>query len=152
MPTLEEYLLAKSKLEEAKKEAAEAARSAFADGAKSLLERHPVLNSFGWTQYTPYFNDGDECVFSANTDYPHIRFAAVGCDDDDDDDDCEWSDFKARRKLVYGGQLTEEESAGLAVIEFLRHFDDEAMEAMFGDHVKVTVTRDGTEVDEYEHD
>ena len=26
----------------------------------------PKVISFGWTQYTPYFNDGDACVFHAN--------------------------------------------------------------------------------------
>jgi hypothetical protein len=25
----------------------------------------PMVGSFGWNQYTPYFNDGDACVFNA---------------------------------------------------------------------------------------
>jgi hypothetical protein len=26
----------------------------------------PTMHSFGWTQYTPYFNDGEPCVFGVN--------------------------------------------------------------------------------------
>lgn len=26
----------------------------------------PLITEFGWTQYTPYFNDGDVCEFSVN--------------------------------------------------------------------------------------
>jgi hypothetical protein len=32
---------------------------------QALLD-DPSIESFGWTQYTPYFNDGEPCVFSAS--------------------------------------------------------------------------------------
>ena len=32
---------------------------------RALLD-DPEIHDFGWTQYTPYFNDGDPCVFDAN--------------------------------------------------------------------------------------
>jgi hypothetical protein len=32
---------------------------------QALLD-DPTIESFGWTQYTPYFNDGEPCVFSVN--------------------------------------------------------------------------------------
>jgi hypothetical protein len=39
------------------------------------------------------------------------------------------------------------------VAAFLRSFEDEDMKAMFGDHIEVTVNRDGTiETEEHEHD
>lgn len=47
-----------------------------------LFDKHPKLEKFSWTQYTPYFCDGDVCEFSANTDYFTIN---------DNDDECsEW--------------------------------------------------------------
>jgi hypothetical protein len=32
-------------------------------GSAELFEEFPELESFSWTQYTPYFNDGDTCEF-----------------------------------------------------------------------------------------
>jgi hypothetical protein len=40
---------------------------------KELFSKQPVLNSFSWAQYTPYFNDGDECTFSVNREYIKIN-------------------------------------------------------------------------------
>ena len=34
---------------------------------KELQNEFPFINSFSWKQYTPYFNDGEECVFRAGT-------------------------------------------------------------------------------------
>jgi hypothetical protein len=38
----------------------------FQQEVEELFREHPDLESFTWSQYTPYFNDGDECVFSVN--------------------------------------------------------------------------------------
>lgn len=35
---------------------------------KEFFERNPEVNVIYWTQYTPYFNDGDPCYFSVNFD------------------------------------------------------------------------------------
>lgn len=32
---------------------------------RAVLE-DPTMHSFGWTQYTPYFNDGEPCIFDVN--------------------------------------------------------------------------------------
>ena len=69
----------------------------FLSSFKNLFEETPKLKSFAWSQYTPYFNDGDTCYFSANTDYLTIN----GDNDDDDEDE----DDDARRR-VYCGKLT----------------------------------------------
>lgn len=33
---------------------------------KSFFEDCPLIQAVVWSQYTPYFNDGDECVFDVN--------------------------------------------------------------------------------------
>jgi hypothetical protein len=38
--------------------------------AKLIFDKHPALSSFGWTQYTPYFNDGEACYFGVQADEP----------------------------------------------------------------------------------
>lgn len=66
----------------------------------------PYIHSFGWTQYTPYFNDGEPCVFSVGTPWFRTvddakaaaeKRAEVKTDghsnwDDDDDDEDDWRD------------------------------------------------------------
>lgn len=37
-----------------------------ADSFKQIFEEYPKVGKVQWTQYTPYFNDGDECVFGVN--------------------------------------------------------------------------------------
>jgi hypothetical protein len=68
MPTLQEqFAAAKQRMHAAQEEARAMVRDVFKQGATALFEAHPALESFGWTQYTPYFNDGDECVFGARS-------------------------------------------------------------------------------------
>lgn len=38
------------------------------------------------------------------------------------------------------------------VISFIQKIDEDVMQALFGDHVSVCITRDGVEIDEYDHD
>lgn len=40
----------------------------FQQQAKELFDNHSGLESFKWRQYTPYFNDGDECKFDVDRD------------------------------------------------------------------------------------
>lgn len=40
-------------------------REEFEPLVKALLD-DPFIDSFGWRQYTPYFNDGDTCIFGAH--------------------------------------------------------------------------------------
>ena len=108
------------------------AKELFHTGAKELFEKHPEIKAFKWTQYTPYFNDGETCVFSSNHGYAGVQLVT------DSDEDFEES-------VDNGGD-------NKAVSKFLDQFTDEDMENLFGDHVQVTVTAENIEVDEYVHD
>ena len=46
----------------------------------------------------------------------------------------------------------EDEASNDAVYELADELPEEVLESVFGDHVKITATRDGFEVTEYEHD
>lgn len=127
---------AKQKIAAARAEATKVARDAFNEGAKILFDANPTLESFGWEQYTPYFNDGDECTFSAHTDEPNVNGR------DGYDFYGEEPETKASKKLQ-----------GIVYRDFLKHFDDESLKELFGDHTRVTVKRDGEiETDGYDHD
>lgn len=44
------------------------------------------------------------------------------------------------------------QAALVDVKEFLTNVDDSVLREMFGDHVEIKVSREGTEVEEYSHD
>lgn len=149
---------AKRLMSEQRTAAQEVCKLAFNEACAEVFAAHPLLRQFAWSQYTPYFNDGDECVFGANTDYPSIWFGKLapygdeGKDDDADSGD-EFSDYTPRKKIERGDSLTPQESAGMAVIELLGQFDEDDYKECFGDHARVVVRRDsGIEVEEYSHD
>lgn len=118
----------KAQLAEAlKPELAEQARAVFAD------ER---IRAIRWTQYTPYFNDGDPCIFRVNQD----SCLDIGTGEFQDSYSC---------------ALGEKESAPVRAFERFIAQDElsEVFKDAFGDHVEVTIKRDGTvETEEYEHD
>lgn len=97
-----------------------------------FFEKSNKLDSFSWDQYTPYFNDGDSCHF-------HVHEIRRINDED-----------------IY--DLEEELSPELDEIinqiqEILNSIPDEFMEDLFGDHMTVTVKRDGTiKTEECVHD
>ncbi len=100
-----------------------------------------------WTQYTPYFNDGDACTFSVNE--PQL------CREDDDEGvDC--SSFGASS---YGKESWAPEIEGitrkdiLAIEKAWKKLPEDLLESAFGDHTQVVVEPNGKySVDEYSHD
>jgi hypothetical protein len=130
----------------------ERSKGSFTEVSQQLFNKHAVLQSFSWTQYTPYFNDGDECTFSAHIDEPKVN----GLDPyDDNSSETVW---QSRSGDKPGGYVPNPDfnpairDARVDVVEFLSNIDESVLRDMFGDHVEVKVTRDGTEVEEYEHD
>lgn len=75
---------------------------------QKAFDEMPSLESIEWTQYTPYFNDGDSCVFSVNDQYfvfnKHYAESKVATMADlveDDNDDYESDDpFDAENKFT----------------------------------------------------
>lgn len=143
-----------------KNEMLEESKKIFTEVSKSIFEDNPKIKSFSWTQYTPYFNDGDACTFSADTDYISVNGERV--------DDAKWMSpvtvktwgtwnretrtYEGREEvpnLDYDKELVE----GVGEIrEFLSHFDNDFFLQQFGDHAEITVTSEGVNIDEYEHD
>lgn len=129
------------------------AGAVFAEEAKKLFETNPKLASFSWTQYTPYFNDGEACEFRAHTDY----ITVTDVDGNEEDEVSSWSvRHYVEKGIDWNGNPytpSELELAGVAACEFLAEFEDAEFLMMFGDHTRVTVFRDGrVESDGYNHD
>lgn len=156
----------------------------FKTSCKKIFENNPDFNSFSWTQYTPYWNDGDSCEFSAHTDYVYIDDEEEESDTHNaevnikelkqkektikkltseieklkkqgkKDDDWEIKQNNSRIEVLNELNLEEAEKryAFLKDIDDLfKNIDDETLERMFGDHAKVVVTKNGINVESYEH-
>lgn len=138
---------------------------------KSIFDADPDLAVINWRQYTPYFNDGDLCIFGLHgmeiawfkdNVLPEER-AALNLQSIDEDaeafivaNDLWDSDQKfptLEEHPTYG--LPEKcrlsFNAALGIFGFLDN-NLEVAQDLFGDHVEVFATRTGIEVEEYSHD
>ena len=152
------YKELKKQVEDAKKEMKKTAKAVFTEASEAIFEKYPQLLSYRWTQYTPYWNDGDTCTFSAYVDDPVceikteegkvIKYSQYG--DylyEDDDVEFEVSEEEQQEFEKKYGKI------GTEVAKFLQTFGDDDLEVMFGDHAAVTVKRTGkVSVEEYEHE
>lgn len=203
-----------AQMEAARKEM-QAKSTGFVEAAcKQFFDACPEVGSVQWTQYTPYFNDGETCEFSV-----HEKYFVLA--DDEDPDDYEGSviytskdlasaekalkeaeeynanpavwveKYKQEYRKTYGrdyhvynrydsepkpypykideaqehvdeiktfmekypAEVTDRiESSFKILSKALNLIDEDIMQAIYGDHVKVVITRNGTEIDEYQHD
>jgi hypothetical protein len=155
----------KQKLAALKEDYKKTAEAMFHEGVKELFELHPSLDSFGFRAYSPYFNDGGECTFSALTDYPYIN----GYDDDESpmeehfkprEGDSNiwkktghWEYSKGYRNRVWIDGDAELDVMVKDVKEFLSSFDNDVWQDLIGNHVIVRISKDGIETEEYvDHD
>lgn len=136
---------------------------------------------FGWTQYTPYFNDGDPCEFSAGEPWflTHADLDALKAKqriviDEDEDllDIVDWDHYEYEisghptlgidqwDSSFHKRVTIERDPDTIARYERCRalakaigsgEFDDVLFDA-FGDHASIRVRRTGISVDEYSHD
>jgi hypothetical protein len=125
------FIEAKAELDKKiKAEGEKAVKSFF----KEYFDKHPEVYGVKWMQYTPYFNDGDACVFSLSGVYTFATKEA----------------FENSEESLYDTEgaeecYNEEPQSSLEQIE-------DILEAIFGDHAMVAVTRTKIETEEYEHD
>jgi hypothetical protein len=118
MTKYEEY---KNQVKELREKMKSESKEVLKEISKEVFDKYPIEN-FSWRQYTVYFNDGDPCNFHAHTDSYSIEIEGLNSEDDDEEK------FDEAR---------EEISNKLDV------FDEEDLESIFGDHVRVIVNRNG---------
>jgi hypothetical protein len=122
----------------------------------------PTIVEFGWRQYTPYFNDGEPCTFSA-----HGTWVRTTDDEDVDEDELEMWGHRSLGKVPgdFNEQTRKWETRPYEGPDEARYHRCKALEGAvegghfehvlldsFGDHANITVRRDGIEVEFYDHD
>lgn len=139
------------------KELQESFRPKMTEAFQEVFNSIPELGAIRWTQYTPHFNDGDECVFGVN-EFEFVSKEAYE-DEDADIEDVGYSEadlgYKPFRPEEEAWWTPEREALYQRVEAFkseMQKVPEDIWRALFGDHVEVVVTRKGIEVDEYDHD
>lgn len=134
-----------------------------------MFDACPNIEAVGWEQYTPYFNDGEECVFSVCDRYFSVK--GTSCESSCEEDDFDESEkpgidnFSTDPKSYFAeyerprwGSATDAQLIRVRDIDRkLSKLDDAIFKDTFGDHVSVRATRtaDGGvafEVTDYEHE
>jgi hypothetical protein len=103
-----------------------------------------------WTQYTPYFNDGDPCEFWVNEVYCKT---SKNDEDDGDYEDGFISSYSV--KYIEGLEVSEQEKLAKQINEageLISSIPESVLQNTFGDGYQITVTADGIDVDDYDHD
>lgn len=153
---------------------------------------YPIVNTVEWTQYTPFFNDGDPCEFTVHNylsfngpedDEAGVSFGRYSLPDasvfvrvpyeppkylggyeDNPQADArrrrEYEKYQDQKLAEFNhfhdagliGDAVDKFSAEIKRVEkWLGNKEDFLFDA-FGDHVRVVVSRDGVEVEQYDHD
>jgi len=164
-----DFLTIKEQMKKLKDEARKKVKNFFIKGMNKIFETYPEVKSVSWTQYTPYFNDGEACTFSANVEYFYVNGSDKygdtmwGYDEEDfegetvlkyDELDYDWHTDAGtgKRKKVYKHPDSKSLKIHDAISGFLKQLDDDDYKTMFGDHAMVIVKKDEVVVEEYEHD
>ncbi len=135
-----------------------------------FFEKQPNVHAIAWTQYTPYWQDGEECTFRVNDIMLILSKDSL---EEDDDDYFEGDQDLVRDRAYYAKDGDQEEldkiDAKIAAVggidaykaavkdfgvvtKILGAIEDEYMEMLYGDHVSVRYTRKGVKVEEYDHE
>jgi hypothetical protein len=131
---------------------------------KEFFEKAPEIKVVRWVQYTPYFNDGDPCEFRVcDPSFSNVEdVSRLGSYEGDIEDPEEgeffiegmygsYSDMKKYHPEVKLSKETHKACADLSNIMCSSSMEPILL-AMFEDHAQVTVTKDGFDVDSYDHD
>jgi hypothetical protein len=117
-----------------------------------IFEQSELIDSFTWRQYTPFFNDGEECYFSVNSSvYINDTYTS----------ELDWYDWAVKYEERHAGILEGNPEVNIKESQLVYQIEkiidiipSDIMEDLFGNHVKVTINRNGSvEVEDYEeHD
>lgn len=148
-------------------------RDALGKAFDQLFREYPEIKAITWTQYTPYFNDGDPCVFHPNDIYVGFQgkdltqerihnsdndeagvYDELADDVDVDEDDCIYFYYPStgRYAAKYGYTWTERQLEALMASQRIETTLNKLvgiLEVIYGDHARVTITPEGANVEEY---
>lgn len=142
-----------------------------------FFDQNPTIYGIWWTQYTPYFNDGDACVFGVGEFHYISDIPATGnfpwksefttenylAMHEDDINHSIW-EFPTRSHWVtytfndagnidyHGPKVYNPIHNNMEELEQVLYKSSEVLLNTFGDHTMILATRGGFQIDDYDHD
>lgn len=126
------------------------------------MKANPSVKEVMWTQFTPYFNDGEECEFEVNDlfvrlprferEYKNnkgemVKYDPADYDVEDDESEGYYSiDYGYLNEGGYGYLIKP-----LSVLQGQLHSNQELLRHVFGDHARIRVSQTEVIVEEFEH-
>jgi hypothetical protein len=105
----------------------------------TIFDALPEVETISFTGYTPHFNDGDECKFSCNSEYPAVNGY--------DSNDCDWEDRVEREKNVTDAASELADLVG----KLLNVIPRDLFGSVFGTSgFRATITRTNIKVEDYD--
>jgi len=168
----------KRRLVNARERAIKEGESLFKQAVKEIFKDFKSLESFSWDQYTPHWNDGDECLFGVHLDslringeeHPECIYTLESLDRLLSDKNSEariimeladtkkdrWEVESLKRDLESirtrdPKKVAETYEIKKAIHDLLSEIDETVYQNMFGEGA-IVATRDGVAVEECEHD
>lgn len=141
----------------------EKAQAALTEGIAAFFVENPEIEYLRWTQYAPYFNDGEPCIFHVHDVHAFLTAQAradfgLPAESEDDEEGHLFEICRYNRKtheFVYASERAKElEKAVNGFEKALRGLED-FLDVIYGGDTEVRVYRDGrVETEEYsgEHD
>jgi len=148
MPTIQDIMAKKKAFEE---ELAAHGEAALKEEFKKFFDAHPEIEAVRWVQYTPYFADGDPCEFGVGEFTARLVESGEGAEAEDEEDE-EDEEEDENEDWAEDEDDDDESFDYVEGLSVFKKIDEDFYETVFGDHCKVTATRDGFEVVEYEHE
>lgn len=144
---IEEYTEAKNSF---KKKFQESLKNAF----REFFDKSPEANCIVWDQYTPYFMDGEPCVFGVHsivvTNASLEEASDIRWGEYDGDNEDIWTHATYQKK---DPKINFDENLFKAISDTLcTELGEEMLLNTFGDHCRVIATREGFTVEECDHD
>jgi hypothetical protein len=122
---------------------------------KSFFDEVTDVKTIIWTQYAPYFNDGDECIF-------HVHAATFTNATGEELENIHYGEYVGEDESIFAygedsysdhNLAPETQQACDALDSLIQSQAVEAIfQALFGSHVKVTATAAGFDTEHYDHD
>lgn len=116
---------------------------------QAFFKASPEIKAIRWTQYTPYFNDGDVCEFSRHD----FEFAGE-IKDDLKENAASYDSRDSDLQFFSIWDLKDNSRLKRAMLQLSKTFNntEDVFEAAFGDGVKVVCSPNGFDVEEVDHD
>ena len=120
-----------------KEELTQKAQDGLMECLEELFKQHPEVKKIQFTAYTPYWNDGEECTYWCNASSASINDSEDDWDGEDEDED-EYPEVSQEVIDIFQ--------------EALGQLDDDTWKDIVGDHALVTITPEGIDVQECDHE